>query len=462
MTTSVFLDQMIAVDDPVSYMIDEMALFTSTYNLFTNNTFVQNIFCQNLFGDGVPNSGISGNYSIFQNNVFPTQSNAVTCSLSNTTGLSNLNSISSIPQGIGCKNNFVDIMKPYFAASSTSQYIAVQGTNIYLTTNGVSATGADHISAATTSNASFNYPSAAFSISNNNANYLHDTYVLKIMTDVVSSHYSCMCANDPTLKPLTFTLQNKGSTDSIGSWLQDLCLGVFMNVYPTDTVNSFSIYYQAILKQYDTLKPAPNNLPIFRNIFAVLMFPYFIYKYIIQNIGELQATSSQKAPRIFILRRYAIGCAYLFEYFLNKFNLLSDTSSRNQAPIIAIMVSINANQVAEDSSGYLTDIVSLRQETLQNNTNANNIAGLNMSVIQARNNLQKAITNDIKVIPQVKYSIVYLVISIVMFCIILIICPILIYFAKPETKVMKYMYSFCAVNLIWLSISGLIQVIRTM
>ena len=461
MTTSVFLDQMIAVDDPVSYMIDEMALFTSTYNLFTNNTFVQNIFCQNLFGDGVPNSGNKGNYSIFQNNVFPTQSNAVTCSLSNTTGFSNLNSISSIPQGIGCTNNFVDIMKPYFAATSTSQYITGQSTNTYLNTNGV-GTSADHITAATTSNASFNYPSASFSVSNNNANYLHDTYVLKVMTDVVSAHFNHMRANDPTLTSLIFTLQNKGSTDSINLWLQDLCLSVFMNVSPTDVVNSFSLYYQAILKQYDTLNPAPNNLPLFRNIFAVLMFPYFIYKYIIQNIGEFQATSSQKAPRIFILRRYAIGCAYLFEYFLNKFNLLSDTSNRNQAPIKAIMVSINANQIAEDSSGYLTDIVSLRQETLQNNANANTIAGLNMSVIQARNNLQKAITNDIKIIPQVKYSIVYLVISIVMFCIILIVCPVLIYFAKPESKLMKYMYIFCVVNLIWLSISGLIQIIRTM
>ena len=47
--TSVFLDQMIAVGDPVSFMIDEMALFTSQYNLFTTNTFVQNIFCKDLF-----------------------------------------------------------------------------------------------------------------------------------------------------------------------------------------------------------------------------------------------------------------------------------------------------------------------------------------------------------------------------------------------------------------------------
>ena len=462
--TSVFLDQMIAVGDPVSFMIDEMALFTSQYNLFTTNTFVQNIFCKDLF-----KGTTGGNYPTFQNHKFPSQSNAVNCSY--TTGASNLSSMSTAPQPVTCTNGFLDVMGQYFVNTPTSSYIARQGQNIYLNTNGVGGTGTDHLSSTTSSYA---YPVASFSVYNSNnsstANYQHDNYVLLVMTDVVTAHYVNMCAFDTSL-PRIFKLQNTNSTDSISSWLQDLCSSIFQNVSPTDELNSFSIYYQNILKQYDILCPGTLYPTAIRNIFAVLMFPYFVFKYIIQNIGEIHATSSQKAPRIFILRRYAIGCAYLFEYFLNKFNILTCPSSSandsNVSPISSIMRSINDNQKIEDNNDYLTETVTLRQETIQNNSDANYIAGLNYSVIQARNNLQKAITNDIKVIPQVKYSIVYLVFSIVMFCIIVIVCPLLIYFANPgaegiRKQLMKYMYVFCAVNILWLTISGIIQIIRNL
>ena len=466
--TSVFLDQMIAVGDPVSYIIDEMALFTSKYSLFTNNTFIQNIFCKDLFtGSG------GGNLTKFQTIPFPSQSNAVTCS--NNSSFSNLSSLSTVPQPVGCTNGFLNIMSTYFAKpNTTTQYIADQGTNIYINTYGAKSTN-DRL---TSPLPPYAYPAnVSFSLSNSTTspNYLHDSYVLNIITDVVAAHYVNMVAGaSANSLPNSFKLQNNLTTNSISIWLQDLCNTIFNNVSPSNppVPNSFSIYFQNILKQYDLLCPSSifsqytiSTPTTMRNIFAILMFPYFVFKYIIQNIGEFHATSSQKAPRIFILRRYAIGCAYLFEYFLNKFNAKSCQSNDSNINYISdIMRSINTNQQSEDSNDYLTEIVNLRQETIQNNTNANNIAGLNNNVIQARNNLQKAITNDIKVIPRVKYSIVYLVFSIIMFCIILIVCPLLIYFAAPtkDSKLLKYMYIFCAINIFWLVISGIIQIIRNM
>ena len=444
-SASTMYSNIIDADDPIIDTINTMFLMTGSYEMFKTNTFIKYIAYKGLFD----NTTVKSKYS----------AKAITP-----------DDVANIIQCVNTKvstfsGNDKNPLSTFEAEKCTLTSTSIMN---FLDTKFVQAKGDEIFSLNCPTDADITtYPPQK--------DYIGSVPEVKEGDDGIDKHRSFVkrilayifqkqCEKYQKTTFVTCSLQDSGDT-SPRTWCSSLCTQIFKSV---STQYKFDIFYKDIITRYDELfLNRPGATIEQKNLFLVLMFPYFVFEYMIQCVGHVQQLVPDKAPRNFLLRRNAIAYCYMYEYFLIKFiKAYSPDGSTCFSSLDAATVVRNA-MLMEDSEQE-SDIALLRNQTLNNVNMSRQINDISQDIRLGRNNLNKVVVNDVGIIKKTKLAMAYMIVWCVLFGIFAVSAPILILLYKGNTSnssgfrgnLLTILYIMSGILLFALLISGIVQVAK--
>ena len=244
------------------------------------------------------------------------------------------------------------------------------------------------------------------------------------------------------------------------TWAKRLFVTVVLGASAYGSVTQF---YVSAANSFTEIFKGRSGMDTLKNLFMVCMYPCFIFEYFLQNIGKKTPSSSDKAPRHFLLRRYAVACSYIFIYQLLRLieaaHLVSGAAIQVQATKIQEMLS------SEATDTFVKEIYNVRKDNKDNIATSKRLEEMNHEIVMARNNLSKAIVNDGSVISKVRWSLAYMIIWVVVFGLVTILCPLLYFLYSPEgwrSGFRTGILIMCGIVFFILVLSGIVQLAQSM
>jgi hypothetical protein len=201
----------------------------------------------------------------------------------------------------------------------------------------------------------------------------------------------------------------------------------------------------------DTIQSDPKVMRMFLSCF----YPYFLYDYILNNIALQNMDSLDKAPRYFILRRFAVLAAYMSLFYVAY-------SVRDTDPYTAklVLAKINddlfAKEMSNNYNGGIT-YADVHQDTTQNANMSKDLNRVTQDVTASRGNLNKALNNDVLINSQLHRSHVVKYIWVALLIITALGCIALYFLAIYSFVDSKYLFMFVAIMFVVLMISGIVN-----
>jgi len=193
----------------------------------------------------------------------------------------------------------------------------------------------------------------------------------------------------------------------------------------------------------------PNKMVM--RFFLSCFYPYFMFDFILNNIATQNMDSFDKAPRYYMLRRFAVLASYMSLFYVAFAIRDIDVNTARY-----VLAKINDDLFAKEmtSSNTKLSYTEIHQDTTENAKLSTDLAKVSQDVMASRGNLNKALTNDIGVNTKISRakSVMYMWIA---FAIITLVgCGALYFFMSPEK--MKYMYMYIMIMLAVLFISWIV------
>lgn len=218
----------------------------------------------------------------------------------------------------------------------------------------------------------------------------------------------------------------------------------------------FKSVHQLLMNYTNT--PEAQVDPIQRNpwvmrIFLSCYFPYFMFDFILGNVALSQMNSLDKAPRFYMLRRFAVLSAYM-TLFYTAYSLYDVNPSEAKFVMSQINDRLFAKEMDHDISGALT-YADVHQDTTNNAMLSQDLNKINQDIVSSRSNLNKALYNDISVNSDLKRSAAIKWVWLSLLIVTIVGCALLYFFLD-----VNYLYMFCAIMAVVLVISGIVNLAK--
>jgi hypothetical protein len=223
--------------------------------------------------------------------------------------------------------------------------------------------------------------------------------------------------------------------------------------------NRTDSYYTSICKLIISYSKTVDNdvlrKPIVINTFLTAFYPYFVFMFITSQIAKITEASNDKAPRIFIARRIAVITAYMFEiYFAIALLKYFPTDASGITQIVSNIQTL----IKQEKIKTVTTYDSIHQTTQNNISDSKVITDNNRDITMSRNNLNKALVNDIGVNKQVGKSKAGWILSLVLLLITGCACVGMIMFLPKEK--LEFVYIFIGIVFLILAIAAIVRMVK--
>lgn len=208
----------------------------------------------------------------------------------------------------------------------------------------------------------------------------------------------------------------------------------------SDTNTHFNIVHRVLMEytrnEESFVDTVQSNHMVMR-FFISCFYPYFMFDFILNNIATQNMDSIDKAPRYYMLRRFAVLASYMCLFYV-AFSVRDIEVNTARYVLAKINDDLFAKEMA--SSNMRLSYTEIHQDTTENAKLSHDLAKISQDVMASRGNLNKALTNDIGVNTKISRakSVMYMWIA---FAIITFVgCAALYFFMSPDK--MKYMYMY--------------------
>jgi hypothetical protein len=193
--------------------------------------------------------------------------------------------------------------------------------------------------------------------------------------------------------------------------------------------------------------------PLVMRIFLSCYFPYFMFDFILGNVALAQMNSLDKAPRFFMLRRFAVLSAYMTLFYI-AYSLYDVNPSEAKFVMSQINDRLFAKEMDHDISGALT-YADVHQDTTNNASLSQDLNKINQDIVSSRSNLNKALYNDVSINNDLKRSVAVKWVWFSFLIVTIVGCAVLYFFLD-----VNYLYMFCAIMAVVLVISGIVNLAK--
>lgn len=239
----------------------------------------------------------------------------------------------------------------------------------------------------------------------------HLTFISDICFQIFKKHYNNLFASK-TSYPFTGALDIQQASDTtLGKYCQDLLsrIKTVSTNASTFNINANSDYYNSVcleIARYANTQAGLVKNPIFVNTFLSCYYPYIMFSFILGQIAVVNNSNSlDKAPRNFIIRRSAILCAYIFEYYM-ILNMYEHCNTANQQIASNILQTINTCITNDFIPNQSVTYANLHSDTMTNIQSSNQLQNIKRDVNLSKNNLNKSVLNDVGINKSLYWSIV--------------------------------------------------------
>ena len=208
----------------------------------------------------------------------------------------------------------------------------------------------------------------------------------------------------------------------------------------SDTATYFNIVHRVLMeytRNEESLVDTVQSNPMVMRFFISCFYPYFMFDFILNNIATQNMDSIDKAPRYYMLRRFAVLASYMCLFYV-AFSIRDIEVNTARYVLAKVNDDLFAKEMA--SSNTRLSYTEIHQDTTENAKLSNDLAKISQDVMASRGNLNKALTNDIGVNTKTSKakSVMYMWIA---FAVITLVGCGALYFLMTPDK-MKYMYMY--------------------
>lgn len=227
-------------------------------------------------------------------------------------------------------------------------------------------------------------------------------------------------------------------------------------------VSKVNNYYFAVCEEISLFSRSQQNYvanPIFYNMFLNCFYPYIWFCYISGQIALIESgVSSDKAPRYFILRRFAVLFSYIFEFY-TVMCIYANCSVSKKETAKSLIESINLC-IAGELSIYNRDTYeSLHSDSLANIESSKVLSNINRDIILSQNNLNKATINEKSIQSKYKNSYVFLWLWVAFLIVVVLSFSIFLYFFNSTPNI-QYLYIAATVVVMAIFITLIIDMLN--
>ena len=197
-----------------------------------------------------------------------------------------------------------------------------------------------------------------------------------------------------------------------------------------------------------------------RNMFISCFLTYFQIRYIASMIAQNEAsTADVSAPRVLLVRRIAILCMYMCQYWFVYLIYLQyikiDFSSNEAAHLRSILDNLSSYVFEQEKETGLLDLDGIHKITQDNYEKSKLVNEKYQEIQLTRNNLNKAITNDMAINRRAYNARIIRILITTWVAVVVAAAIVLLFFKK-----WSWFYPFAVANIAILLVSAFVSVVR--
>lgn len=252
------------------------------------------------------------------------------------------------------------------------------------------------------------------------------------------------------------TIENSMTTNDISLFVQN-CMQLIANIN-TSYHTTFNSYFDDIVKTILTPTNLKNTTAL-RNIFLSAFYTYFQLRYIASLIALREdTTADNNAPRILLVRRIAILSMYIYQFWFAYLTYLQyiriDFSTAEASHMRSILDNMSTYVFNQEKETGLFDIGEVHKITQTNYEKSRMVNEKYQEINLTRNNLNKAITNDVAINSQFKNARIIKILIMTSLIVTVVALGVLIF-----SKQYLFTYQLAGITILILLISGFVSVI---
>lgn len=261
-----------------------------------------------------------------------------------------------------------------------------------------------------------------------------------------------------------FPIESSFTTDQAAIFVSK-AIQVVSNIN-TNYYTTFTSYFDAVIEAI--LSPTAGSavsaisgstIPM-RNIFLSAFYTYFQMRYTASLIALREdTTSDNNAPRILLVRRIAILAIYMYQYWFAYLTYLLlirvDFSTTEASRMRSILDNLSTYIFEQEKETGMLDIGELHKITQTNYEKSRRVNEKYQEINLGRNNLNKAINNDVGINDQYKNARIIRLLITVWVLAVIIALAVLVFL-----KMYRIAYIAGGANLIILVISAFVSLVR--